>query len=202
MQLSTEQAAKELGVTARQVRRAASTGAVKATRFGSSHSVSARQVQVLARTRHRGRNWSDTTRNSALDLLVSGTTNALRGSELSRMKHRIRTANVGALAGQILRDRVSLRRASGVTRGRSFMPKLLAELGLSSGGGLGILVTNDAHRVAKQNRLALDDSGDIVIVEGNDKHASALEVFALYAFGDTRESSAAEQWIKRAQGRV
>src|SRR5690606_10655519 len=58
MYLSTSEAARELGVSDRQVRRAAANGRLVASRHGSAHSVSTRHVRMLARTKHRGRSWS------------------------------------------------------------------------------------------------------------------------------------------------
>ena len=117
MYLSTSQAATELGVTARQVRRAAASGRMVATKHGASHAFSQRQIQAFERTAHRGRNWTEIVQKAALDLLATGKTTELTSTELtsterSRLKHRIRGAGVGALTGQILRDRVSLRRAA------------------------------------------------------------------------------------------
>ena len=202
MYLSTSQAARELGVTARQVRRSAVTGRIVATRHGFSHAVSSRQVQALARTAHRGRNWSEAVQRAALDLMTCGITSELNGSERSRLKQRIREAAVGALAGQILRGHVSLRRAANPEIKRQFMPKLLGELGLSGDGGLCVLVAEDTARAARQARLGLDDSGDIAVVEGEEQHRGALEALALYTFGDARESAAAARWISAAQATV
>lgn len=217
MYLSTSQAATELGVTARQVRRAVSSGRVVATKYGSAHALSQRQVRALERTAHRGRNWTDTAQKTALDLLATGKTSdlvnaalastALTSAELSstersRLKQRIRNLDVGALAGQILRGRVSLRRAASDEAKSRFAPGLASELGLSAGGGLGVLVAHDASRAARTARLGLDDSGDIAVVEGDEVHRRVLEALALYAYGDARECSAATQWIASAQQAV
>lgn len=109
MHLSTSQAAKELGISARQVRRTAATGRIVAAKHGTAHAFSQRQVQALERTTYRGRNWTDAAQKAALDLLTTGTTIELSSTERSRMKQRIRSADVGVLAGQILRGRVTLR---------------------------------------------------------------------------------------------
>ncbi|HEV7949043.1 MAG TPA: hypothetical protein VGP24_04670 [Glaciihabitans sp.] len=204
MPLSTSQAASELGVTARQVRRSAATGRIVATKYGASHAFSQRQIQALERTAHRGRNWTDTTQKAALDLLATGknsdlTNAALSSTERSRLKQRIRTMDVGALAGQVLRGRVSLRRAASDEAKRRFVAALASELGLSAGGGLGVLVAQDANRAARRARLGLDDAGDIAVVEGDEVHRKALEALALYMYGDARECSAASQWLKAAQ---
>ena len=202
MYLSTSQAAAELGVTARQVRRAAVSGRMVATKYGVSHVFSQRQVQAIERTAHRGRNWTETAQQAALDLLVTGETTELTGTARSRLKDRIRGATVGALAGQILRDRVSLRRAASDEAKSRFTSVLVSEFGLSAGGGLGVLVAKDATREARKARLGLDDSGDIAVVEGDETHRRVLEALALYVYGDARESSAAAKWIAAAQDDV
>ncbi|WEO77743.1 hypothetical protein BJQ94_01455 [Cryobacterium sp. SO2] len=199
MHMSTSQAASELGISARQVRRSAANGRIVATKYGASHAFSQRQVQALERTAHRGRNWTDTVQKAALDLLATGTTTELSSTERSRLKQRIRTSDVGALAGQILRGRVSLRRAASDEAKSRFLAGLASELGLSGGGGLGVLVAQDANRAARKARLGLDDAGDIAVVEGEEMHRKALEALALYAYGDSRESSAASHWLAFAQ---
>jgi hypothetical protein len=202
MSLSTSQAAAELGVSARQVRRAAVSGRMVATKHGASHAFSQRQVQAIERTAHRGRNWTDAAQQAALDLLAIGETTELTGTARSRLKDRIRGAAVGPLAGQILRGRVSLRRAANDETKSRFVSVLSSELGLSAGGGLGVLVAKDATREARKARLGLDDSGDIAVVEGDEVHRRVLEALALYMYGDARESSAAAGWIAAAQDAV
>ena len=202
MYLSTSQAATELGVTARQVRRAAASGRMVATKHGASHAFSQRQIQAFERTAHRGRNWTEIVQKAALDLLATGKTTELTSTERSRLKHRIRGAGVGALTGQILRDRVSLRRAASDETKSRFASVLVSELGLSAGGGLGVLVAKDAAREARRSHLGLDDSGDIAVVEGDEVHRRVLEALALFMYGDARESSAAAGWIAAAQDAV
>jgi len=139
---------------------------------------------------------------AALDLLATGKTTELSSTERSRLKQRIRSLEVGALAGQILRGRVSLRRAASDEAKSRFVSGLARELGLSAGGGLGILVAQDASRAARRAHLGLDDSGDIAVVEGDEVHRRALEALALYMYGDARECSAATQWLASAQQTV
>lgn len=195
MHLSTSQTAKELGVSARQVRRTAATGRIVATKYGTAHAFSQRQVQALERTTHRGRNWTEAVQKAALDLLATGKTAELSSSERSRLKQRIREADVNVLAGQLLRGRVTLRRAASDDAKARFASTLTRELGLSARGGLGVLVARDAARAARAARLGLDDSGDIAVVEGTEEHRRVLEALALYTYGDTRECSAAARWV-------
>ena len=204
MFLSTSQAAIELGVTARQVRRAAVSGRISATKYGAAHAFSQRQVLALERTAHRGRGWSAAAQQASLELLATGKTSELTNKALtstarSRLKLRIRDAEVGALTGQILRGRVSLRRAANEKTKSDFASSLVGELGLSSSGGLAILISKDATRAARKLRLGLDDSGDIAVIEGDGAHRRVLEALALYMYGNARESSAAAGWIASAQ---
>ncbi|TFC12528.1 hypothetical protein [Cryobacterium sp. MDB2-10] len=204
MHLSTSQAAAQLGVSARQVRRSAASGRIVATKLGTSHAFSPRQVPALERTAHRGRDWTDAVQRAALDLLATGKTTELSSSERSRLKHRICASDVGTLAGQILNGRVSLRRAASNYAKESLRSSMLltSELGLSSGGGLSVLIAKDASSAAKRAHLGLDDSGDIAVVEGEDVHRGVLEVLALYTYGDAREYAAAARWISAAQERI
>jgi hypothetical protein len=202
MSLSTSQAAAELGVTARQMRRTAATGRIVAGKAGAAHSFSQRQVRALERTAHRGRDWSVATQRAALDILATGATAELTSTERSRLKQRLRSAEVGALAGQILRGRVSLRRAANDDVKERFRARLSTELGLSAHGGLAVLVAQNAARTARSTRLGLDDSGDIAVIEGDDIHSRVLEALALYTFGDERECSAAAAWLAAAQKAV
>jgi hypothetical protein len=199
MSLSTSQAATELGVSPRQVRRAAASGRIVAARSGASHAFAQRQVQALQRTAHRGRDWSATTQRAALDLLATGQTTQLTGTERSRLKQRIRSSEVGVLVGQILRGRVSLRRAASDEAKQSFRSLLAGDLGLSAGGGLAVLVAEGANHAARRARLGLDGAGDIAVVEGEDLHRRVLEALAMYMYGDARECSAAAAWISSAQ---
>lgn len=195
MKLTAEQAARELGISARQVRRAAASGRIEAARHGSAHAVSAKHVRMASRTSHHGRDWSDTTCSAALDLLSSRLTSEVEGSTRSRLKGRIRQMEAGALAGQILRGRAELRRATSDDIKRQFTPRLVLELGLSSSGGTGVLVAENIGVAARSARLGRDDEGDIVAIEGIARHREVLEALALIAYGDTRESEAASRWI-------
>lgn len=199
MSLSTSQAAAELGVSSRQVRRAAANGRIVAGKAGAAHSFSQRQVRALERTAHRGRDWSSATQRAALDLLAAGTTAELTSTERSRLKQRIRRAEVGVLAGQILRGRVELRRAVNDDIKQSLRAQLALGVSLSVGGGLAVLVSDDVARTARKLRLGLDDSGDIAAVEGSESHRKVLEALALFTYGDARENSAAAAWIAAAQ---
>jgi hypothetical protein len=107
--------------------------------------------------------------------------------------------DVGALAGQILQGRVTLRRDASDEAQSRFIAALASELGLSGGGGLCVLVAQDASRAARRVRLGLDDAGDIAVVEGDATHRKAQEALALYTYVDARECAAAALWLTTAK---
>ena len=199
MHVSVSQGAAELALSSRQLRRQAASGRVAAHRYGRGYVIAERQLQVMHRTTHRGRPWNDRTKRAALDLLATGATVELSGSDRSRLKQRLRSVAVNVLAGQILAGRASLRRAISTDDTRRHLPTIIGELGLSSSGGLGVLVAPDPTLAARRARLGVDDSGDVVVVEGDARHTRVLEALALYAYGDARESAAAADWLSRAQ---
>ena len=202
MYMSTTQAAQELGVSVRQMRRKAALDRVPTRRYGNAWIFSSRQLQVMSRTSHRGRDWSEKTKVAALDFLARGSTNEFTGSERSRIKQRVRSASLGVLAGQILNNRVSLRRAATDQAKQRFAPSILSELGLSTGGGIGVVVATNAMLVARRAQLGLDDLGDVVVIEGEERHQRVLEALVLYAYGDTRENAAATDWIFGRQAAI
>ena len=153
--MSTSQAAVELGISPRQLRRTVAAGRIVATKYGTSHAFSPRQLQALERTAHRGRSWTDPACRAALDLLATGEISELIGTERSRLKQRLRNSDVGPLAGQILRGRVSLRRAASPESEKSYVSDLVGELGVSAGGGLAVVIARDADRVVRKARLGL-----------------------------------------------
>lgn len=200
MRMTTADAARELGVSARQIRRHAARGRVTSIRYGTARTISTRQVNALARMTRRGRDWNETTRIAALDLLSDGKTDTLVGSQRSRLKKRLRSIELPALSGQILVGHASLRRAASESAKAKLTPRLLPELELSSAAsGLGVLVAENAAQVARRAGFGLDDEGDVVVIEGTERHHEVLEALTLYAYGDTRESSAAADWVSTRQ---
>lgn len=199
MFVTSAEAAQELTVSARQVRRAIDSGRLASTRVGHAHLLSSRAVHAHARTTHRGRPWALRTQEAALDLLSSGVTQAHTGTELSRLKRRIRGMSISALSGQILSERVSLRRRTQRVSDARYPVSIASDLGLSGAGGLGVLVAEHASHVARRARLALDDSGDIAVVEGQQNHRHILEALTLFAWGNAREHTAAEAWLVEQQ---
>lgn len=199
MSLTVTEAARELGISDRQVREAIYVGSLEAKQFGSSYVISVRRLQAFSRQRHRGRNWSRETQEAALALLSGQHVFGLNGSEISRLKRRIKNADVAMLVGQIMRGRYSLRRQASSDSELSIRNAINKDLGLSESGGLKVLAMHKVSERAREMRLALDDTGDIVAVEGSTAYQKILEACALYLFGDVREHSAASDWLRRAQ---
>ncbi|QJU53087.1 hypothetical protein SCB71_07250 [Herbiconiux sp. KACC 21604] len=202
MLLTSTDAARELGVSSRQVRRHASNGVLEGSQIGTAYLLAPVQIRAHRRMTHRGRHWTDVTRVAALDLLSTGATAAMAGSELSRLRRRVRDMDVGTVAGQIIQGTATLRRALSVDQRRRFAPTILNELGLSTGGGIGVIVAEHPDRAARSERLALDAAGDVATIQGREEHRRVLEALLLFAYGDTRESDAAGAWITAAASRL
>lgn len=201
MHSTTAETAQTLGISTRQVRQLARQGSIAASRHGRSYFISHKEVTALQRTKHRGRSWSGETSLAALDLLTLGSTSRLgAATERSRLKARLRLVDVGTLAGQILRGRVTLRRCESERRS-SFNPSIATELGLA-GVGLGILVAENSNIEARRNGLWKDDDGNVVVVEGLDRHRKVLEALAVFAYGDSREEVAAAGWLQHRMGQI
>ena len=195
MLLSTAQSAAQLGVSDRQVRRAAASGQLEAGHHGHAYTLAAKQVRALGRTGTRGRPWSPETRTAALDLLSGRSPQSLRGARLRRLADRVRTAAPRDLAGHLLRGSAALRRAPDANARARHAPKAAHALGLTPTGGLAVVVSEDAAVLARKLRMPFEPEGDVVLVSGAEQHTTVLEVCALFAFGDTREHAAAGSWL-------
>jgi hypothetical protein len=188
-------AASQLGLSRREVNRAVRSGRIVSARIGDRNVVSDRAVVAASRTAGRGRRWSPLTARAALELLESGNTDLVRGSERSRLKARLRAAGARELGYQLLAGRVSLWRRTSAT-GARVESALAASLGLAADGGLAVDVAADVGRRARELRLVEDSEGDVLLVEGDERARRVLEAVGLYAFGSTRESGAAEAWLR------
>lgn len=199
MFLTTAEAAKQLGLSQRHIRRAVAGGKMPSEKYGRAYVIPARQIQVMQRTEHKGRAWLPNTQEAALDLLSSGHTNQLSGSQNSRLRRRLKTLSIQALVNQILRGRAELRSATTSTDSDARSLSIVRELGLSAQGGLGVLVAKNARVEARRQRLVVDGDGDVAVVEGLQHHRAILEAMALFAFGNAREHAAAARWLTDKQ---
>lgn len=189
-------AAKRLGLSRRQVNRAAVTGRIVTDRIGGINVVSDRAIVAAARTASRGRRWSELSARAALELIEHGETRLVSGSARSRLKARLRSATAADLGYQLLTERVSLWRETGASPS-AFGEALSRELGLAVDGGLVVVVAAEAPRRARELRLVEDIEGDVLLVESDSASRLALGAVGLYAFGGPRESSTAEAWLMR-----
>ena len=197
---STRTAAEHLGVSKRQVNRLAQAGLLVTDRLGDATLVSDRALEAARRTTGRGRRWAPHTAEAALELIQSSETTLLGSAERSRLRARIRAADASELAYQLLPGRVSLWRRTGATPST---PSAIADrLGLAADGGLAVIVADDAAHRARALRLVHDTEGDVLIVEGADAHRLAWEALGLFAYGGTRESSAARRWLQQQVRRL
>lgn len=192
---STRDAAARLGVTKRQVNRLVHSGGIVADRIGGNVLISDRALTAARRSASRGRRWTGLTARAATELIEHGTTTALTGTELSRLKQRLRAATAAELAYQLLADRASLWRATTGT-GAAVESALAEQLGLAASGGLSVEATPDPKRRARELRLVEDTEGDVLLVEADPDARLTSEALGLYAFGGTRESTAAAAWLR------
>ena len=203
MLITVTQATHQLGISDRQIRRAIEEGALSAERVGASYIIHPRQLQAFSRINHRGRNWTQATQNAALSLLSGTSVQGLNSTEKSRLKKRIKTMELRALIGQIMREKYSLRKAATSSTNQEDLDlAVLSELGLSARGGNRVLVAENATSRARELRLAKDSTGDIVVVEGTQEQRKVLEACALYIFGDVREHSAAQTWLEELRRKL
>lgn len=199
MYLTTAEAARQLNVSQRQIRRVAASGRISSAQYGRSYLLSTREIRSLGRTAQRGRNWSAEAQQAALDLLSNGATDALGASAKSRLRARLRSVSLQALAGQVLRGRVTFRSTLNIHEKALFVASIAEELGLSAQGGLSIFVAEQAGKQARQHKLVEDSEGEIAVVEGAEQHRQILEALVFYAYGNTRERDAAESWLQQVR---
>ncbi len=196
METPTRDAAALLGVSQRQVQRLAREGRLVSRDVVGRRLVASRSLVAAARSAGRGRSWEAHTVAAACELLHTGTTTRMSGSQLSRLKSRLRAIPLSDLAYQVLGDRVTLWRSVEPVEG----PASGASDGLSTTGQrLRVEVTQDAAAFARRNRLLPDSEGDILIVELETEAAPVAELVALYAYGDERTSVAARRHIEQLQ---
>lgn len=191
---TTKEAADRIGVSQRQLQR------FGVERVGASYVIPDRQLLALKRSRATGRRWAVRTVLASLDLLSGGEAPYMTTSERSRLKRRLREMDLGALCGQILQNRVELRRSSSAAAPPA--ASILGELGLAGSGGTGVLVAEDAASEARLQRLSKDPNGNVVTVTGQRQHRKLLEAAAFVVYGDSRESRAARAWLDHARNNV
>jgi len=112
MESDTSTAAAQLGLSQRQVQRLARRGRLAHRSIAGGTVVASRSVLAASRATGRGRRWDESTVAAACELLQSGRTARITGSQRSRLRARLRTIPLSDLAYQVLGDRVTMWRAT------------------------------------------------------------------------------------------
>ncbi len=197
MDTVTRDAATQLGVSQRQVQRLARDGRVLSREIAGRRVVSSRSLIAASRSAGRGRSWEGNTVVAACELLLTGATDRMSGSQRTRLRARLRTISISDLAYQVLSDRVTLWRSTRPTSRDRESDGLT-----STGQRLDVKVTRDAAAFARRARLLADADGDTLIVELDLDATAVVEDLALYAYGDERTSVLARQRIERLQSEL
>ncbi|WP_141397284.1 hypothetical protein [Mobilicoccus massiliensis] len=213
--VSTVIAASQLRVSEVQVRDYIDAGLLAADRtLGGAWDVDTLSLRALERARGRGRRWSEATAWAALDLLGRGGTDRLAGSQLSRLRAVLRSIDVprlaylaegrgasyrlhrlnGAVGG--LRERVEVSGASALDARRRSV------FGLTDAAApvlIAYVRSADADEIAAAFALEPAADGELLfrLAERPDAN-DAVVALDLYAYGDTRESSAGRAWLEGA----
>lgn len=193
MTIATQDAAAQLGVSQRQVQRLAKSGRIVSRDFAGRKVVARASVVAASRTMERGRRWDMRTVAAAAELLELGITKRVTGSQRSRLRARLRTITVAELAYHALGDRVTLWRKTGTA---SALSNTETDGFTTTGVQLDVNVTQNSHALARAARLIEDTEGDTLLIEVDTDAPSAIEDIVLFAYGDTRTSSAAQARIE------
>lgn len=193
METITREAASQLGVSQRQVQRLAHAGRVMSRDVAGRKVISQKSIVAASRSMERGRRWDERTVAAAAELLEGGTTERVTGSQRSRLRARLRTVSVAELAYHALGERATLWRRAGQVTARSGSE---GDGLTSTGHGLQIKIVKNAAATARLERLLEDTDGDILLVQLDTDAPAVIEDIALYAYGDTRTSSAAQRRIE------
>lgn len=194
MLTSTSEAATILGTSRRQVQYAVQNGLLGAQRIGNTLAVYEREVFALRRMKLTGRRWNDATLVAVLDLLSGIPVAAVQGSQLSRLKARVRVISDAELAGAALAGNVTLYRASSEQL-RTMQSTLSGQTALA-GDGTAVLVGRDLAATARRLRLVGDPEGNVIAVNGNARHTAVLEALSYTVYGSARERSAGRAWLE------
>ena len=198
MEVVTRVAASQLGLSQRQVQRLARSGRVVSRTIAGRTVVAGRSLVAASRSAARGRRWDDRTVAAAAELLESGTTERLSGSQRSRLRGRLRTISVAELAYHVLGDRVTLWRNTRPATGSTSFADGLS----TTGEGLDVKVTQNTTATARESRLLEDADGETLLVELDTDAPAVTQDIVLYAYGDERTSSAAKQRIQAQQSNL
>jgi hypothetical protein len=196
MEVVTRVASSQLGVSQRQVQRLTQSGRVVSRTIAGRKVLAGRSLVAVSRSAARGRLWDDRTVAAAAELLESGKTERMSGSQRSRLRGRLRTISIAELAYHFLGARVTLWRS---TRPATSADSRFADGLSTTGEGLDVKVTHNAAATARKSRLLEDSDGETLLVELDTDAPAIAQDIVLYAYGDERTSSAAKQRIQARQ---
>lgn len=174
MEYSTSDAARLLGVSQRQVQRLAAAELVPSRILAGRIVLGGGAVTAAERLQRTGRPWRSSTVRAALELLETGATDLVTGSQLSRLKRRMRSMSVGQLAHQILSGRTTLLRSAG-----------------SSAPEIRCIVTEDTAHTARLEHLIPDPNGRVIVVELSTPAVEIVSDIVEFAYADARFSALA-----------
>lgn len=215
MEVTIAEAAAELGVDVRTVREHVLSGRLQVARqVGRTQLLEHAGVRALGRAAGgRGRRWAAGTAWAALELLDTGTTSRLVGSERSRLRARLRGLEVAQLAhlaagrGRLRRftqlrgDREQLRSGVLVSGVSVLEVDELAEVFDLSAGGSRVTMgyVHDLAGFALRRGLVESAEGEVFLrglAEGESVYLGlATYALDLYELGDARESSAGARYL-------
>lgn len=212
---TTRDAAIELGVSRRVAQQMAADGLLTVvTAVGDTQVLDRRSVRAARRSRGRGRRWEGRTLRAALALLDGRADDSeISSSEKSRLRAQLRHMDAQQLAyraaGRATHHRMSQRSGSREALAAALTPTGASALtdqasaevfDLTSVGGSWMLsgYVDDLPKVTRAFHLTDDPQGDIGVFVR--RHAlptasTALTALDLYAWGDTRESTAGKSWL-------
>ncbi len=200
------QTARQTGVSVRSLQRGVQSGRLEASRrIGNQLLVDDIALAMWERSRGRGRRWSDSTVQVALDLLdhgeTSSTTDAL---VLSRLQARLQSITIPQLAYLL----------GGIggrwNRYRSADPRLnhlltligpskidAQQLGIAhTGGWMTFAETDDVSDLEFDLELIEDPSGNVGLVQRTATAGPTRTLLDTFLLGDARESLLARQMLE------
>ena len=215
MELPLADAARIAGVSARRLQQATAAGDLPPHRvMGRTQSVDSAILLAFMRSARSGRRWGPRSRRAVLDLLTEGETDAMNGSELSRLRSNLRHLGAPEIAHRLgATSNWHRYRSLGIARhdlanhARATGPSILADpqwaelLGLLPGPADNVYgIVDDLTAMEAKLDLLVDAEGDIFLVERSGDGDMAEKLVDLFLFGDTRGSAAAATELQRRAG--
>lgn len=212
MELTLSRAAEMAGVTTRRLQQATASGDLPVQRVaGRTQLVDSAILAAYLRVSRSGRPWESRTARAALDLLGHAETSALAGSELSRLRSRLRRMKAADIAYRLggtanwyrfrSVDQTHDQIAQQVRRtGPSLLDDrtLADQLGLLPGASGNLYgVVADLSAAEAEFGLILDGEGDVFLTERTGDDGAGEVLVDVFLFGDARESAAAAVELER-----